>query len=92
MFAVVGRAPLTAILLVFEVTGARDYQLILPLMLTATLATFLAERFHPDSVYSMALKNMGISVRQNAEVDVLDTIDVKAVMTSPVVIALPVTI
>ena len=36
MFAVVGRAPLTAILLVFEVTGARDYQLILPLMLTAT--------------------------------------------------------
>ena len=33
MFAVVGRAPLTAILIVFEVTGARDYQLILPLML-----------------------------------------------------------
>jgi len=89
MFAVVGRAPLTAILLVFEVTGARDYQLILPLMLTATLATFLAERFHPDSVYSMALKNMGISVRHSAEVDVLDTIDVSAVMTTPVVVAAP---
>jgi len=89
MFAVVGRAPLTAILLVFEVTGARDYQLILPLMLTATLATFLAERFHPDSIYSMALKNMGVSVRHTAEVDVLDTIDVSAVMTSPAVIAAP---
>ena len=89
MFAVVGRAPLTAILLVFEVTGARDYQLILPLMLTATLATFLAERFHPDSVYSMALKSMGISVRRTAEVDVLDTIDVAAVMTAPAVIAGP---
>jgi CIC family chloride channel protein len=89
MFAVVGRAPLTAILLIFEVTGARDYQLILPLMLTATLATFLAERFHPDSVYSMALKNMGINVRHSAEVDVLDTIDVNAVMTSPTVIASP---
>ena len=59
MFAVVGRAPLTAILIVFEVTGARDYQLILPLMLTATLATFLAERFAPDSVYSMALQEHG---------------------------------
>ena len=47
MFAVVGRAPLTAILIVFEVTGAQDYQLILPLMLTATLATFLAERLRP---------------------------------------------
>ena len=83
MFAVVGRAPLTAILLVFEVTGARDYQLILPLMLTATLATFLAERFNPDSVYSLGLKSMGISVRRTGEVDVLDTIDVAAVM-SPV--------
>jgi CIC family chloride channel protein len=89
MFAVVGRAPLTAILLVFEVTGARDYQLILPLMLTATLATFLAERFHPDSVYSMALKSMGISVRRTGEVDVLDTIDVGEVMTRPAVIAGP---
>ncbi len=89
MFAVVGRAPLTAILLVFEVTGARDYQLILPLMLTATLATFLAERFHPDSVYSMALKSMGINVRRTGEVDVLDTIDVSAVMTPPAVIAAP---
>jgi len=89
MFAVVGRAPLTAILLVFEVTGARDYQLILPLMLTATLATFLAERFHPDSVYSMALKTMGISVRRTGEVDVLDTIDVGAVMTPAAVIAAP---
>ena len=89
MFAVVGRAPLTAILIVFEVTGARDYQLILPLMLTATLATFLAERFAPDSVYSMALKGMGISVRQTGEVDVLDTIDVGAVMTDPPVVAAP---
>jgi CIC family chloride channel protein len=89
MFAVVGRAPLTAILIVFEVTGARDYQLILPLMLTATLATFLAERFHPESVYSMTLKAMGISVRQSAEVDVLETIDVAAVMTQPAVTMAP---
>lgn len=89
MFAVVGRAPLTAILLVFEVTGARDYQLILPLMLTATLATFLAERFHPDSVYSMGLKGMGISVRRTGEVDVLDTIDVSAVMTAPAIVTTP---
>jgi CIC family chloride channel protein len=76
MFAVVGRAPLTAILMVFEVTGARDYQLILPLMLTATLGTFLAERFHPDSIYSLILGHMGIKVRQTGEVDLLDTIEV----------------
>ncbi len=82
MFAVVGRAPLTAILMVFEVTGARDYQLILPLMLTATLGTFLAERFHPDSIYTMVLDHMGIKVRQTGEVDLLDTIQVGSVMAS----------
>jgi CIC family chloride channel protein len=80
MFAVVARAPLTAILMVFEVTGARDYQLILPLMLTATLGTFLAERFHPDSIYSMMLRHMGITVRKKGEVDLLDTIQVGSVM------------
>jgi CIC family chloride channel protein len=80
MFAVVGRAPLTAILIVFEVTGARDYQLILPLMLTATLATFLAERFSRDSVYSMALRHRGIKVRQTGQVDLLDTVMVGSVM------------
>ena len=89
MFSVVGRGPLTAILLVFEVTGAREYQLILPLMLTATLATFLAERFHPESVYSMGLRTMGISVRRTGEVDVLDTIDVGAVMAHPVLVVGP---
>lgn len=80
MFAVVGRAPLTAILIVFEVTGARDYGLILPLMLVATLATFLAERFHKDSVYTQALRRKGIILRRTGSVDILDTIDVGAVM------------
>ncbi len=89
MFSVVGRAPLTAILIVFEVTGARDYGLILPLMLTATLATFLAERFVPDSVYTMALKRRGIERTRTAEVDVLDTVSVGAVMTQPVFEATP---
>ncbi len=88
MFAVVGRAPLTAILIVFEVTGARDYGLIFPLMLVATLATFLAERLHPDSVYTMALRRRGISVKQAGSVDILDTVDVGTVMArSPVVVS-----
>ena len=90
MFAVVGRAPLTAILLVFEVTGAREYLLILPLLLTATLATFLAERFSPDSVYTAALRRRGITVRRSGDVDLLDTITVGRVMTTNLVVASPV--
>jgi CIC family chloride channel protein len=89
MFAVVGRAPLTAILMVFEVTGARDYQLILPLMLTATLGTFVAERFHRDSVYSMVLRHKGIKVRRVGEVDLLDTVRVGSVMLETPVVCRP---
>lgn len=87
MFAVVGRAPLTSILIVFEVTGARDYGLILPLMLVATLATFLAERFHKDSVYTQALRRRGIMVRETGSVDILDTVEVGTVMAQVRVVA-----
>ena len=80
MFAVVGRAPLTSIIIVFEVTGARDYGLILPLMLAATLGTFLAERFMKDSVYTLALRRKGISLTRTGEVDILDTVTVGSVM------------
>lgn len=89
MFAVVGRAPLTSILIVFEVTGARDYGLILPLMLAATLATFFAERFHPESVYTQALKRKGISIRRTGDLDLLDAVVVGEVMTSSPVVCRP---
>jgi CIC family chloride channel protein len=89
MIAVVCRAPLTAILLVFEVTGARDYGLILPLMLVATLATFLAERFVRDSVYSLALKRRGIHLSRSGEIDILDTVTVGSVMAQPAFVPTP---
>jgi chloride channel protein, CIC family len=89
MFAVVGRAPLTAILIVFEVTGARDYELVLPLMLAATLGTFFGERFMKDSVYTMALKRKGIRLTRSGEVDILDTVSVGSVMITPPFVAAP---
>ncbi|MGF1616487.1 MAG: chloride channel protein [Acidimicrobiia bacterium] len=89
MFAVVARAPLTAILIVFEITGARDYGLILPLMLTAVLGTFLADRLSPDSVYTLALKRKGIRIRATGDVDLLDTIAVNRVMRLPGYVARP---
>lgn len=89
MFAVVARAPLTAILIVFEITGLRDYGLILPLMLTAVLGTFLADRLSPDSVYTLALKRRGIRIRATGDVDLLDTIRVDRVMRMPGYVARP---
>ncbi len=78
-FAAIARAPLTSILIVFEITG--DYGLVLPLMLATSLATFVADRWHPTSVYTMALRRMGIQPLRPAEVDLLDTINVGQVMT-----------
>jgi chloride channel protein, CIC family len=89
VFAAVARAPLTAIIIVFEVTGARDYGLILPLMLSATFATFVADKVHPESVYTMPLARRGIKLRPSGEVDLLDTIKVGDVAQMPPVVATP---
>ena len=81
-FAAVGRAPLTAILIVFEVTGL-EYGLVLPLMLTATLATTVVDRIHPESAYTMPLVRRGIRLVRTTEVDLLDTVSVRQVMAPP---------
>jgi CIC family chloride channel protein len=86
-FAAVARAPLTAILIVFEITG--DYGLVLPLMLAASLATLVGDRVHRDSVYSMALAKRGIRLTSRSEVDVLDTVRVGDVASPVSEIATP---
>jgi CIC family chloride channel protein len=73
-FSAVARAPLTSILIVFEITG--DYHLVLPLMLAASLATFIGDRVHRDSVYAMALARRGIRLRPRGDIDLLDTVRV----------------
>lgn len=84
-FAAVARAPLTSILIVFEIT--QDYGLVLPLMLATSLATILADRMHPLSVYSMALARRGVRLSRRSEVDLLDTVRVGDVVSpSPAVV------
>ncbi len=76
--ATTARAPLTAVILVFELTG--NYGLVLPLMLVAALATFLGDRFHPDSAYTAKLLREGIRLPKTEDIDLLDTVDVRDVM------------
>ena len=73
------RAPLTSVILVFELTG--DYGLVLPLMLAAALATFIGDRLHPDSGYTMSLNRMGIRLPTTEDIDLLDTVQVGQVMS-----------
>jgi len=73
------RAPLTAVILVFELTG--DYGLVLPLMLAAALATFIGDRLHPESSYTMSLNRRGIRLPTSEDIDLLDTVQVGEVMS-----------
>ncbi|NHZ70974.1 MAG: CBS domain-containing protein [Proteobacteria bacterium] len=76
--ATTARAPLTAVILVFELTG--NYGLVLPLMLAAALSTFLGDRFHPESAYTAKLLREGIALPTTEDIDLLDTVDVRDVM------------
>ena len=83
VIAAVARAPLTAMMIAFELTGARDYGLVLPLMLGTVMATFIADRFRSDSLYSGTLRRRGIKFALHGEGDLLDTVVVGDVMHQP---------
>ncbi len=81
VFAAVVRAPLTAIILVFELTG--DYELVLPLMLAVGIASFGADRLGWRSIYLEGLRARGVTLARPDDVDVLQLVTVGEVMTAP---------
>ncbi len=79
VFAAIVRAPLTAIILVFELSG--DYELVLPLMLAVGIATFGADRLGWRSIYVDGLRRRGVTLDRPDDVDVLQLVAVREVMT-----------
>ncbi|HMN97122.1 MAG TPA: chloride channel protein [Phycisphaerales bacterium] len=72
MAAMVGatsHAPLTAILLVYEIT--RSYEMILPLMLATVISTIVARLLFPDSVYTVKLASLGVRVGGTSDLPLL---------------------
>nr|WP_290668844.1 chloride channel protein [Ardenticatena sp.] len=78
-FAGAARAPMTAVLIVFEMSN--DYKLILPLMLATVIATFFAEALFKESIYTLKLKRKGITIQAGRDVDVLQAVTVGEVMS-----------
>jgi CIC family chloride channel protein len=74
------RAPLTATILLFEMTG--DYRIILPVMLAVAASVLLSERIERDSIYLGALVRIGVRLDRGRDVELLRTITVGEVMTS----------
>lgn len=74
--------PLTAILMLFEMTG--NYRIILPLMIACIISTLAAGGLLKESIYTLKLARRGINIRGGKEVNVLKSICVKDVMNSRV--------
>jgi len=78
VFAAAARAPLTAIMIVFELTD--DYHILLPLMAAVVVAVVVAERMEPESIYTLKLVRRGIRLFRGRDMDVLASVKVAEVM------------
>jgi len=71
-------APMTAIVILFEMT--RNYQIILPVMFSATIALAVAQLMYRDSIYTLKLRRRGIRYETLADTAVLRRLNVEMVM------------
>ncbi len=79
VFAAASRAPIAAILTLFEMT--RDYTVILPLMLASVVSAIVARHLLDDSIYTVKLSRQGIDVYAGRDLDLMSTILVSEAMT-----------
>ncbi|MBE0690663.1 MAG: chloride channel protein, partial [Anaerolineae bacterium] len=75
------RSPITAIMLVFELTN--DYRLILPIMLASVTCIIIAERFEPLGLYLLSLRKKGINLVPGREIDLMQGVLVGDAMLKP---------
>ncbi|MEX2502572.1 MAG: chloride channel protein, partial [Trueperaceae bacterium] len=78
VFAGVTRAPMSSIVMIFEISGS--YDLILPLLLAAVIATLGADILHPESFYRLMLSRRGLSLLRSRDIDLMQSVRVDEVM------------
>ena len=81
IFAATMHAPLTPIIMIFELT--QDYGIILPLMLGCILSVFVARRVYPLSFFKDTLRARGVILGREAEVEVMKRGHVRELMGPP---------
>lgn len=75
-------APMTAIFLLFEMTG--NYLIIVPVMLTAIIGTLVAKTFNSDSIDTVDFSREGIDIHEGREAAVMRSLRVGVAMTEDV--------
>ena len=84
VLAASARAPLTAILLLFELT--RDYRIILPLMAAVGLSVWLADRLKPIAPNGAAIQSTGLPLQPDQDSEVLHQLSVLQAMHHQVLV------
>jgi CIC family chloride channel protein len=80
VFAAAARAPMTAVLIIFELTG--EYQVILPLMFAIALAAGVGNLLSGDTIYTLKLRRRGIDLGRAPTGGVMETLRVEDAMQS----------
>ncbi len=79
-FTAAAHAPITAVIILFELTG--DYRIILPLMLTVVITTIVSQQLlKGESIYTLKLSRRGVHLSRGRDVDILEGVLVKEVMS-----------
>ncbi|MBN2571674.1 MAG: chloride channel protein [Ignavibacteriales bacterium] len=73
------RAPITAIIMVFELT--LNYEIILPLMITCIISTLLSTKLSRESIYTLKLLLQNIKLKEGTEINIMESIFIKEVYT-----------
>lgn len=71
-------APITAILIIFEMTG--NYKIILPMMITCILSTLVAISLKNGSIYTIKLLRRGVDISGGLEQNILRGLKVRQIM------------
>jgi CIC family chloride channel protein len=79
LFAAAAHAPITGIIILFEMTD--NYRIILPLMFSVVVAHLMASSIYHDSIYSIKLRRRGALAAPKQEAGVLDLLLVTDAMS-----------
>jgi CIC family chloride channel protein len=78
VFAGAARAPITAVIIMFELTN--EYTIILPLMTAIVIATLVSHQLSGDSIYTLKLRRRGIDLSAPSPTSVASRTPVRDVM------------
>ena len=83
MLAAVIRAPITSILILFEIT--QSYHIVLPVMITCIIANMISASIEKDSIFTWTLTRAGFNINHCIDKSILESVKVKDIMLTDII-------